>query len=195
MFIMLGLPLLAGVLLLLWRRQQQRQLALLAEARQLERSADHVLHVAQTIQQYTGRADIAHALLSLVERFTTRAAQLAPREPRNEGLLERYHAIELRLRTQPEETVPEGLGAGAERELNHTRFLVLEANRLLGRLQQERLFDAADLKEMADLLQQTLRAVDLRLQLRAAMMGGEREMPRDPDSAQRQVSRASENPN
>lgn len=171
MLIMFGLPLLAGLVLLVLRQRQQRGLRHLAEARQLERSADHVLHVAQTIQQHTGRADIAHALLSLVERFTTRAALLAPDEPRNEGLLERYRAIELRLRNQPDEAQPIALGSNAERELNHTRFLVMEANRLLGRLQQEQLFDRGELEAMADVLQQTLRAIDLRLQLRAAMMG------------------------
>lgn len=183
------LPLAAGLLLLLLRRRNRQALERLGEARQLERSADHVLHVAQNIHLHIGRSDIAHALLSLAGRFIERAALLAPRQPHNGELQARFEALEGQLRTEPDTpTVPRNITHGTERELNHTRFLLLEATRLLARLQREQLFERAELEAMSDVLQQTLRAVDLRLQLHAAMFGHQPQPEAEPqDSADRRT--------
>jgi hypothetical protein len=145
--------------ILLARRRAQHQL----------RGAAHIRELALATQIYTGRNDIALALLPLATQMLDEAIHLTPRDPALAQALRECRNLNSALRDGTAPSGPELASAlDSEGALNRARMELIEAARLLGRADKLEGVHPTALQDMVDALKQTQRSVELRLNLRQA---------------------------
>ena len=150
------------------RRHQRGLLHRRRAAHQL-RGAAHIRELALSTQIYTGRNDIALALLPLAAQMLDEAIRLAPKDPTPVKALRECEQLRAVLRDGTAMSGPELMSAlDSESSLNRAHMELMEAARLLGRVERLESVTPAALQEMLDALKQTQRSVELRLNLRQA---------------------------
>lgn len=146
------------------RRQQQVEHEL--------RGAEHIKKVALATHSYTGRSDVPLALLQLARQQLEAAHKLAPQHQPLAAALRDWESLSAALRQGTIVTEPATAPLDSETVLNHARMQLLEALRLLARVDKQGWIAPADLQAMHDSLKQAQRSIELRLDLRQAAQTG-----------------------
>jgi hypothetical protein len=165
-----ALAVIAGLLAItFFVRRHQRGLLHRRRAVHQQRGAAHIRELALSTQIYTGRNDIALALLPLAMQMLEEAMRLVPGDHTYGAALREYRQLMTALNDGTAPTGPELMSAlDSESSLNRAHMELIEAARLLGRVEKLEHVSPADLQEMLDALKQTQRSVELRLNLRQA---------------------------
>jgi len=151
-------------------RHRNRQYGLLRQ-RQVEhelRGAEHIKKVALAMHRCTGRNDIALALLQLARQQLEAAHRLAPQHQLVGASVRDYENLCNALRQGTIIAEPEVIPLDSAGLLNDARMQLLEALRLLGRVERQGWVEAGNLREMQDSLNQAQRSVEMRLNMRQA---------------------------
>lgn len=151
-------------------RHRHRQTGLFQQ-QQVEhelRGAEHIKKVALAMHRCTGRNDIALALLQLARQQLEAAHRLAPQHQLVGASVRDYENLCNALRQGTIIAEPEIIPLDSAGLLNDARMQLLEALRLLGRVEKQGWVETGNLQEMHDSLTQAHRSIEARLSLRQA---------------------------
>jgi hypothetical protein len=150
-------------------KRHQRSLLRRRRAQHQLRGAIHIKELALSTQIYTGRNDIALALLPLTLQMLDQALQLTPDDAELGAARRECQQLTTALLDGTNPNGPElATALDSESALNRAQMELMEAIRLLGRVEKLDWVAAPELQEMLDALRQTQRAIGLRLSLRQA---------------------------
>ncbi len=171
------------------KRHQRRLLRQRRALHQL-RGAIHIKELALSSQIYTGRNDIALALLPLALQMLDQGLELMPDDAALQSARRECQQLSTTLIDGSNPNGPElATALDSESALNRAQMELTEAIRLLGRVEKLDWVAAPELQEMLDALRQTQRSIGIRLNLRqAAQQAASRS--EDDDAAANTVIRA-----
>jgi|GEM_PF-2627447 len=130
------------------------------------RGAEHIKKVALAMHRCTGRNDIALTLLQLARQQLEAAHRIAPRHQLVEASVRDYENLDSALRQGTIVAEPEVIPLDSIGLLDDARMQLLEALRLLGRVEKQGWANPDNLREMHDSLAQAHRSIEMRLNLR-----------------------------